>query len=184
MTTDALSRTDRTGRWVPFAPIALILVPAVAGSLRLLELSGGPRFLPANLGPGAFQFSRGLRRRHPKWHRQSGMVVVPLGLAVAFSAMWLTVFHAGQPGTLFYVVRLTFGLGMAVCMAQGFAVIRHGDVARHRAWMTRAYALAVGPGWAIALAVAEYFIRRRGLLGPGLAGPCLASRTTAEARPS
>ena len=35
---------------------------------------------------------------------------------------------------------------MAACIVLGFAAIRRGDVARHRAWMTRAYALALGAG--------------------------------------
>ncbi|MDJ0356903.1 DUF2306 domain-containing protein [Paenarthrobacter sp. PH39-S1] len=153
---------------MPFALIALILVPAVAGSLRLVELSGGPHLMPTNprlsASPvpvvvhitsaisyvvlGALQFSPGFRRRHPKWHRRSGRVVVILGLAVAFSALWLTLFHPAQPdtGTLRYLFRLAFGAGMATCILLGFAVIRRGDVAGHRAWMTRAYALAVGAG--------------------------------------
>ena len=69
----------------------------------------------------------------------------------------------------------------------GFTAIRRGDILRHRAWMTRAYALALGaatqlftlgigpavfgPGqvthdlslgaaWIINLTVAEYLIRR------------------------
>jgi hypothetical protein len=33
---------------VPFALVALVVVPAMAGSLRLLELPGGPSVLPAN----------------------------------------------------------------------------------------------------------------------------------------
>lgn len=119
MSTETLSWPDRTGRWVPIALIALILLPAAAGSLRLLELSGGPHLMPANprltaspipvivhitsaiscAVPGAFQFSPAPRPCHPKWHRLSGRVVVVLGLAVAFSALWLTLFRTGPPGT-------------------------------------------------------------------------------------
>jgi uncharacterized membrane protein len=194
---------------VPFALVTLVLVPAIAGSLRLVELSGGPLLLPANprmtASPapvfahitsailyatlGAFQFSAALRRRHPGWHRASGRVLVLLGLAVALSALWMTLFYARQPGTgeLAFLFRLAFGSGMAACIILGFSTIRRGDVARHRAWMTRAYALALGAGtqvftlgighaafgtsalttdlclgagWAINLAVAEYVIRR------------------------
>ena len=193
---------------MPFALIALVLVPARAGSLRLVELSGGPQLMPANPRMttsavpvvvhiisaiayavlGAFQFSSGFRRRRPDWHRAAGGVLVILGLAVAFSALWMTQFYARQPdtGALLYVLRLAFGSGMAASILLGFAAIRRGDVARHRAWMTRAYALALGAGtqvftqgignavyganeftttltmgagWVINLAVAEYFIR-------------------------
>jgi len=194
---------------VPFALIALVLIPAIAGSLRLVELAGGPLLLPANprmtASPapvvahitcaiayatlGAFQFSAALRRRRPGWHRASGRVLVVLGLAVALSALWMTLFYPRQPGTgeLAFLFRLAFGSGMAASIILGFTAIRRGDVARHRAWMTRAYALALGAGtqaftqgighaafgtsalttdlclgagWAINLAVAEYVIRR------------------------
>jgi uncharacterized membrane protein len=194
---------------VPFALIALVLIPAIAGSLRLLELAGGPQVMPANprasASPvpvivhiacalsyailGAFQFSAGLRRRRPGWHRLAGRVLVALGLAVALSALWMTQFYPRQPGTgdLTHLFRLAFGSGMAVSIILGFTAIRQGDVTRHRAWMTRAYALALGAGtqvftqgigepifgssetsnafllgagWVINLAIAEYVIRR------------------------
>jgi uncharacterized membrane protein len=194
---------------VPFALIALVLVPGIAGSLRLIELAGGPDPIPENprfaTSPvplivhivcalvyavlGAFQFSASLRRRHPGWHRRAGRVLVICGLAVAISALWLTLSYPRQPGTgeLAYLFRLAFASGMAACIVIAFAAIRGGVVAGHRAWMTRAYALALGAGtqvftqaigpavfgtselvndlclgagWAINLAVAEYAIRR------------------------
>ncbi len=203
------TRSTRSTGWVPFALVALVVVPAIAGSLRLVELAGGPQLIPTNprltaspiplvvhivsaLGYavlGAFQFSATLRRRRPGWHRVAGRVLVVLGLAVALSALCLTVCYPRQPGTgaLAYLFRLAFGSGMAASIVIGFAAIRHRDVARHRAWMTRAYALALGAGtqvftqgigntlfgttelttdlclgagWAINLAVAEYVIRR------------------------
>jgi len=205
------ARSTRSTGWVPVALVALVLVPAIAGSLRLLDLSGGPTLMPANprmsASPvpvvvhitsalayatlGAFQFSAGFRRRRPGWHRMAGRVLVVLGLAVAFSALWMTLFYPRQPGTgeLAYVFRLSFGSGMAAGVILGLTAIRRRDVARHQAWMTRAYALALGAGtqvftqglvhavfgtsalttdlslgagWAINLAVAEYVIRRRG----------------------
>lgn len=136
---------------------------------------------------GAFQFSAALRRRRPGWHRVAGRVLVVLGLAVAFSALWMTQFQRGTE-ELAHVFRLAFGSAMAASIILGFTAIRRGDVARHLAWMTRAYALALGAGtqvftqgigtavfgtseldtalmlgagWGINLAVAEYVIRRR-----------------------
>jgi uncharacterized membrane protein len=211
--TTVVARTARPGRsvdWVPFALVALVVVPAAAGSLRLLELAGGPRLIPANpdltASPvplvvhivsalsyavlGAFQFSPHLRRRRPGWHRVAGRVLVVLGLAVAFSALCLTLFYPRETGTgvLTYLFRLASGSGLAASIVLGFIAIRRGDVTRHRAWMTRAYALALGAGtqvftkgiggavfgarpltmdlslgagWVINLAIAEYVIRRR-----------------------
>lgn len=205
-----LTRSTRSTGWVPVALVGLVLIPAIAGSLRLVELAGGPLLLPANprmtASPapvvahitsaiayavlGALQLSAALRRRHPVWHRAAGRVVLVLGMAVALSALWMTLFYARQPGTgeLAFLFRLAFGSGMAASITLGFAAIRRGDVARHQAWMTRAYALALGAGtqtfslgvghavfgtsalttdlslgagWAVNLAVAEYVIRRR-----------------------
>jgi uncharacterized membrane protein len=167
---EPVTTTRSTGSvgWVPFALVALVLVPAIAGSLRLLELAGGPHVLPANprisTSPapvvvhivcalvyavvGAFQFSAALRRRLPGWHRAAGRVLIVLGLAVAVSALWMTQFYPRQPGTgeLTHVFRLAFGSGMAASIILGFAAIRRGDVTRHQAWMMRAYALALGAG--------------------------------------
>ncbi len=212
MTVHAAVRSTRSSRsigWVPYPLIAIVVVPAIAGLLRLVELGGGPHLLPANpritASPvpvivhivcavlyavlGAFQFSNGLRRRWPNWHRVAGRVVVALGLAVAFSALWMTAFYPRIPGgELAHVFRLAFGTGMAASIILGFNAIRRRDVVRHRAWMARAYALALGAGtqvltlgigkavfgtsdlttalmlgagWAINLAVVEYIIRAR-----------------------
>ena len=97
---------------------------------------------------GAFQFSARLRRRHPGWHRATGRVVVALGLAVAASGLWMTLFYARQPGTgeLAYLLRLAFGSALAACIVLGFSAIRRGDVPTHQAWMTRAYAIALAAG--------------------------------------
>ena len=196
------------GTWlVPLGLIALSLVPIIAGSLRLVELSGGAAILPAKpTSPvplvlhivsasvysvlGAFQFSAGFRRRRPGWHRLAGRLLVVLGLVVALSALWLTVFTPlfEGSGRLYQAFRLVFGSAMVLSIVLGLLAIRRRDVARHRAWMIRAYAIALaagaqvftlgigeaivgkgdtsnalfaGAGWVINLAVAEWVIRRR-----------------------
>jgi len=209
--TTVLTTTHRASaaRWVPFALVALSLIPVLTGSLRLGELVGGPHVMPPNpridASPvpvivhllsvipysilGAFQFSAGLRRRLPGWHRAAGRLLVLLGLAAAFSGLWMTAFYPRQAGSgiLLYVFRLAVGTAMAVSIVLGFTAIRRRDIVRHRAWMTRAYALALGAGtqaftgaivaalpgagvvvhdlgmgaaWATNLGVAEYAIRR------------------------
>jgi uncharacterized membrane protein len=193
---------------VPLALVALAVIPIVAGSLRLVELSGGAVVLPEDpesasslplvlhiIGAsgysvvGAFQFSAGFRRRRPGWHRAAGRVLVLLGLTVALSAVWMTSFSTRPEGSgeLLHVFRLLFGSAMAVSLVLGITAIRRRDVARHRAWMIRAYAIALaagtqvttqgigevfvgsgetstallaGAGWVVNLAVAEWVIRR------------------------
>lgn len=193
---------------VPLALVALSLVPLVSGSLRLVEVFGGPAVMPANprvdASPapvvvhvtgaflyalvGALQFSARFRRRHRDWHRRAGRVLVVAGLLVALSGVWMTIFYAGAPGgTLLWAVRLVVGSAMAAALVLGFSAIRRRDVAAHRAWMTRAYALGLGAGtqiftegigqalmgvgdaskavsvsagWVVNAAVAEWVVRR------------------------
>ena len=199
---------DGSGWRVPVALVVLSIVPVVAGSLRLLEVAGGPHLLPENpridASPapvvlhvlaaalyallGAFQLSTRLRRRRPGWHRSSGRLLVGAGSVVAVSGLWMTLFYAGAPGgDLLWAVRLAVGSALAASIVLGFTAIRRRDIAAHRAWMIRAYALAVGAGtqvftqgigeavfgtgdlstglsvssgWAINAAVAEWVIRR------------------------
>jgi uncharacterized membrane protein len=195
---------------VPTALVALTIIPLIAGSLRLLEIAGGPQLLPTNpridASPvplvlhvvaaavyavvGAFQFSARLRRGHRGWHRRAGRVLVGAGLVVAGSGLWMTLFYPGAPGgDLLWTVRLVAGSAIAVSIILGFTAIRRRDIAAHRAWMIRAYALAVAAGtqvftqgigeglfgttdlstglsvssgWVINAAIAEWAIRRPG----------------------
>ena len=75
-----------TRRWVPAALVALSVIPVLGGTARLIELLGGPELIPTDFrfaaSPvplvvhivaaigyallGAFQFSAGIRRRHPR----------------------------------------------------------------------------------------------------------------------
>jgi uncharacterized membrane protein len=139
---------------------------------------------------GAFQFSSGLRLRRLGWHRMAGRLLVLCGLLVGISALWMTLFYPFKAGTgeLLYAFRLLFGSAMVLSMVRGFTTIRRGDVIRHRAWMTRGYAIGLGAGtqmlilmvwemiigqpselshdllmgaaWVINLAVAEWAVRR------------------------
>jgi uncharacterized membrane protein len=152
---------------VPTALVALSIIPVIAGSLRLVEIAGGPVVLPTNprvnASPapvmvhivavtifallGSFQFSTRLRRRRPHWHRRSGRLLVIAGLVVAGSGLWMTLFYADAPGGyLLWAVRLLVGSAMAVSIILAFTAIRRRDIPTHRAWMIRAYALATGAG--------------------------------------
>jgi uncharacterized membrane protein len=152
---------------VPLALVVLSLIPVISGSLRLIEAAGGPQLMPVNpridASPaplvvhvlaaaiyavlGAFQFPARLRRRHPGWHRRSGRILVGAGLAVAGSGLWMTLFYSGAPGgVLLWAIRLLVGSTMAAAIVLGFTAIRRRDIAAHRAWMIRAYALGLGAG--------------------------------------
>jgi uncharacterized membrane protein len=191
--------------------LALAFIPVVAGTGRLVEVLGGPEVLPTDsrfaASPiplvvhivasvtyavlGAFQFSARLRRSRPGWHRRAGRLLVVLGLTVAFSGLWMTLAYPQKEGTgdILWATRLLVSSGMGASVILGLVAIRSRNIARHRAWMTRAYALALGAGtqaftvgfgeaifgrgvvrtdlmmaaaWAINLAIAEWVIRRPG----------------------
>ena len=204
------TRPSSVADWlIPTALVALAFIPIVAGSVRLTTLVGGAAITPENArfltSPipvvlhivsvtiycilGAFQFSAKLRRRHAGWHRRAGRLLVVLGLMVAFSGLWMTLAYPQKAGTgdILWVTRLLVSSGMGASVILGLVAIRSRDIARHRAWMTRAYALALGAGtqafavgfgealfgtgvvrtdlmmasaWVINLVIAEWVIRR------------------------
>jgi uncharacterized membrane protein len=194
------------------ALLALSAIPLLGGIARLIGLSGNPAVTPENarfvaapapvvihiVGAtlfsmlGAFQFAPGLRRRFPRWHRASGRVLMASGLAVAASGVWMTYAYAippGLQGDLLYGFRLLIGSAMFVALVLSWAAILRRNVAMHRAWMLRAYAIGQGAGtqalillpptllfgeihglprdiwmivaWVVNLMVAEWAIRRR-----------------------
>jgi uncharacterized membrane protein len=161
-------RTRRSDWWVPLPLIALSLIPIVFGTLRLIEVFGGPHVMPANpriaaspspavvhvLGGGlflllgAFQLSRRIRNRWLTWHRRSGRVLMTLGLAAALAGLWMTLLYPRQTGTgsILHVSRVLFASTMAASIVLGYRAIRRRDLDQHRAWMMRAYALGLGAG--------------------------------------
>ena len=161
--------STRERSWpLPVALIALSAIPLTAGTLRLIQLAGGPAVIPADhrfasfplplvvhiVGAttyallGILQFLPRFRRRHPAWHRRAGRVLAVAGLLVAISAIWMTLFYEAQPGTgdLLYVLRLVFASAMAACVVLGVAAVRRRDIQAHRAWMIRAYAIGLAAG--------------------------------------
>ncbi|WP_436529938.1 DUF2306 domain-containing protein [Actinoplanes sp. HUAS TT8] len=161
--------TTNTGAWrIPAALIALSLVPSIAGVYRLDQLATNAPVTTENArffdmpGPvvahilaailycvlGAFQFQPAFRRRRPGWHRAAGRILVAAGLIVAVSGLWMAVFYDLPPvdGVIVEVTRLIVGSVMIVALVLAVVTIRRRDVASHRAWMIRAYALAQGAG--------------------------------------
>ncbi|MFI7426301.1 DUF2306 domain-containing protein [Micromonospora sp. NPDC049836] len=196
---------------MPAGLILLSAVPVIAGAARLIEITGGATVTPENarflaspvpvlvhiVGAtlycllGALQFARGFRRRRPGWHRLAGRLLIPCGLAAALSGVWMAACYPRPPfdHVLLTPIRLVVGVAMAGCIVLGVAAVRRRDVARHRAWMARGYALGLGAGtqvlthlpwmllagqpsglgrvalmvaaWVINLAVVESALRRR-----------------------
>jgi uncharacterized membrane protein len=151
---------------VPAMLIALSLVPATFGTLRVAQLAaGGPvtsanaRFfaqpLPVVLHIlavvpysilGALQFAPAFRRRHRAWHRTAGKVLAVCGLVAALTGLWMAHFYPWPDGdgVALYAERLVFGSAMLASIVLALDAIRRRDFASHGAWMTRAYAIGMG----------------------------------------
>ena len=164
-----MTNANRIDWKMPLALLAISAIPLAAGIARLAGLAGGPenstdnaRFFAAP-GPvighilsaglfsilGALQFSSTLRQRNPAWHRVSGRIVAASGMFVALSGLWLTVMSPIPPelqGGLLYGVRVLVSVAMLLSIHRAMAAIARRDIATHRAWMIRAFALGQGAG--------------------------------------
>jgi len=198
---------------IPALLIALTAIPSLGGALRLAQFSGASiNFLPESERilaaastilvlhilssgfyciVGAFQFSDGIRRRWPKWHRRMGTVVAAMGLLVAMTGLWLALFFppASNDNALLHTIRVIVAPIMGMFIVYGIVDVMRRKLDRHRAWMMRSYALGAGAGtqvlllgpwmflftepenttrailmgcgWAINLVIAEWFIYKR-----------------------
>lgn len=202
-----------SGWMVPLGLVALSLVPAVAGSVRLLELGTAGEVTPANARffahplatsvhivsslvfalVGAFQFSSKIRQGFPRWHRGAGRILIPSGLAMALSGLWLTwcMPTITYDGPALYAIRIVVGVAILGSLAFAIRALAARAYSAHGAWMMRAYALGLGAGtqvfthipwflfpeirseatravimgagWALNLLVCEAILRRRRL---------------------
>jgi uncharacterized membrane protein len=92
-----------------------------------------------------FQFSRRIRTRHIRVHRWSGRTILVAGVATAISAVYFGIVNPYVPR----IEPVTIGVMTALFVfagARGYLAIRRREVERHREWMTRMYAIAVGIG--------------------------------------
>jgi len=212
-----LKRTKTSGKrsskeWlVPAGIILLSAIPIIAGVFRVAELTGGAEITPDNarffasplpvlshiIGAtlysllGAFQFTRGFRHIKPRWHRYVGRLLIPSGLIVALSGLWMAKFYPWPEydGVWLYGLRLLFGTAMFLFLVLGYFAARQRDFNSHASWMIRAYSIGLGAGtqvfthlpwflfpsiqgelartvmmgagWVINLAAAEWIIRRQ-----------------------
>jgi len=84
---------------------------------------------------GAMQFSSRLRRRHLKFHRVLGRIYVVSVLIGAPTGIALAAGRPGLPGTSMQAAA------WIVCTTAAFIAARNRQVAQHRQWMVRSYAV-------------------------------------------
>jgi uncharacterized membrane protein len=91
------------------------------------------------LGLGPFQFRRGLLVRNRPLHRRIGQVYVVASVMVGVSGMYMAWYSSGG-----WITHFGFGLlGLAtfITALKAYFHIRGREVASHREWMIRNYAL-------------------------------------------
>lgn len=109
--------------------------------LAYLHILPGVLFL---LG-APFQLSKRFRSRHLRGHRLFGRVLVAAGLVAGVFALAVgLVFPFGGVGEA--SATLLFGTWFVFALARAFLHARRRQIARHRAWMIRAVAMALAVG--------------------------------------
>lgn len=138
------------------------------------------------LSLGLLQFSNRIRNRYLRFHRWSGRLLVALAIFAGVSGLWLGVVEPYSSTER--LPSAAAGALFLIAPAIGVIAIRRGDIARHREWMIRFYAVGLGivvirlatpiilwllspapfrdiiglafwAGWVVSLSVAEVWIR-------------------------
>ena len=151
---------------LPYTLGALILIPLGGTLYRLGEiiLTGNwsfafnPEFvdrLPlfihglamlAFLVLGAVQFSPRLRMTRPNLHRTLGRIAGIGAIVGGISGIWMTLMHLEISTPLLSVARLFFGSSMAIFTVLAIRAAILKRISEHRAWIIRAYAIALNAG--------------------------------------
>jgi uncharacterized membrane protein len=84
---------------------------------------------------GPAQFSSRLRQRHLKFHRVLGRIYVICVFIGALTGIALAVGRPGMPGTSMQAAA------WIICTTAAFMTARNRQIAQHRQWMVRSYAV-------------------------------------------
>jgi uncharacterized membrane protein len=111
--------------WTRYEPILLHLVPhGVGGAFALLI--------------GATQFSSRLRRKHLRVHRFLGKLYIVCTFVLAPVAVLMALKISPWFMTVFTIVQAA---ALMAFTAAAYWSIRHKNIAQHREWMVRSYAV-------------------------------------------
>ncbi|MBK5260633.1 MAG: DUF2306 domain-containing protein [Thermoanaerobaculia bacterium] len=152
-------------------------------SVTLIHVTTGGLFLML----GLLQFSPSIRNRHRQFHRWSGRFLVGLAYLSGVAGIWLGVVAPYSPTER--APTAMAGVMFLITPIIAVTSVRRGNLARHREWMIRFFAVGVGivvirivgpfiiwfmsptpfrdivgltfwAGWIISVLVAEVWIRR------------------------
>lgn len=163
------AREDRSGialQALGWAAVALsVAVLAVFTTIRVLHLDREPSELDAfgvrylahpgvallhvlpgilYVGLGPLQFVARLRARALAVHRWTGRVLVAAGILTGVFALAAAFRLPAYGGALTQAATVVFGAIFLYSLARGFVHARRREIAAHREWMLRAFALGLG----------------------------------------
>jgi hypothetical protein len=107
--------------------------------LTLVHILPGLLFMV--LGP--LQFSSNIRARHLRWHRWSGRVYLICSLIIGISALVMSVAMPSIGGVTQAAATTLFALLFLVALGKAYWHVMHREIARHREWMIRAFAIGL-----------------------------------------
>ena len=91
-----------------------------------------------------FQFSQRLRNTWPKLHRISGRLIIAAATVTGLAAIWAAIVFPAFGGPLTAVVTYVAATYMLIALTLAYLAIKRRDIARHRRWMIRMFATALG----------------------------------------
>jgi len=107
--------------------------------LTLVHIIPGALFLVFAL----LQFVPSIRAKHLKVHRRLGRILVVTGLVIGVSALVMSfTMNIGGPNET--AATTLFAMLFLFCLIKAYRHIRRKEVAQHREWMIRAFAIALG----------------------------------------
>lgn len=107
-------------------------------ALTMVHILPGLLFMV--LGP--LQFAGWIRSRHLWFHRWSGRIFVGAGLVIGLSALLMS-FKATIGGANETAATTLFAIIFLFDLVKAFVHIRQGQIAQHREWMIRAFAIGL-----------------------------------------
>jgi uncharacterized membrane protein len=108
-------------------------------ALTLIHILPGLLFMV--LGP--LQFSSTLRARHRQWHRWIGRVYLICSVVIGVTALAMSFAMPAIGGTLQAAATTLFGAYFLFGLGKAYWHIMRREVARHREWMIRAFAIGL-----------------------------------------
>ncbi len=108
-------------------------------ALTLMHIVPGALFLVLAL----LQFVPSIRAKHLRLHRWLGRILVVSGLVIGISALVMS-YTMNIGGVNETAATTLFGILFLLSLIKAYRHIRRKEVAQHREWMIRAFAIALG----------------------------------------